>query len=124
MPTQLRVYEKSLELIVEVYQLSRALPRHELYCLASQIRRAAVSIAANISEGNGRFHAREFLHSLSHARGSLREVETFLRVVVLLDYMGAGQTEPAARQCDEISRMLTMLRRRLLKDLQSPVPSR
>lgn len=119
----LAVHDKALGLVVEVYRITADFPRHELYGLVSQLRRASVSVAANIAEGNGRFHPREFLHFLSTARGSLREVETYLQIAVLLELAQAGEIAAATKQCDEISRMLTMLRRRLLQPLQSPVSS-
>jgi four helix bundle protein len=79
--------------------------------------RAAVSVAANIAEGHGRAHRKEFLNFLSIARGSLREVETYLTISVMLEFIGAHETATAKGKADEVSRMLTVLRCRL----QSPV---
>jgi len=73
---ELIVWQKAMDLVEEVYKSSRDFPREEVYALTSQIRRAAVSIPSNIAEGQGRKSTSEFLHHLSIAHGSLREVET------------------------------------------------
>jgi four helix bundle protein len=77
----LHVWQRGMDLVVESYRLTEKLPKAELYGLVSQIRRAAVSIPANIAEGHGRYHTREFLRHLSISKGSLRELETELLVV-------------------------------------------
>ena len=59
-----RGWQKSMDLVAECYQLARSLPSHEQYGLASQLRRAAVSIPSNIAEGFGRWHSKEFVHFL------------------------------------------------------------
>src|SRR5438045_377124 len=74
----LRVWRESIELTAEIYGQSAHFPKHELYGLTQQIRRAAVSIASNIAEGKGHRSNKEFLHFLFHARGSLLEVQTQL----------------------------------------------
>jgi four helix bundle protein len=70
------VWQKSMDLVTECYQLVQRLPQSEQYGLASQMRRAAVSIPANIAEGFGRWHSKEFIHFLLVANGSLKELET------------------------------------------------
>lgn len=65
----LRVWQQAMKLVGEVYRDTEYLPKHELYGLTSQIRRAAVSVASNIAEGKGHRSDREFLHFLYHARG-------------------------------------------------------
>lgn len=74
---ELRVWQAGMELVEGVYGLTRAFPKHELYGLAGQLQRAAVSVPANIAEGHTRHHLGEYLHHLSIARGSLAEVETY-----------------------------------------------
>jgi four helix bundle protein len=72
----LRVWQQAMKLAAEVYRATHGFPKHELYGITSQIRRAAVSVASNIAEGKGHRSDREFLHYLFYARGSLFELET------------------------------------------------
>jgi four helix bundle protein len=102
-----------MELVAECYRLSRAFPKEELFCLTSQLRRAAISIATNIAEGNGRVHRKEYLHHLSISQGSLNEVETLLGISQLLGYTTEDSTQPAFSLADETGKMLTVMRRRL-----------
>src|SRR5262249_50090727 len=74
----LKVWQRALDMTVECYRLSRTLPGSEVYGLSSQIRRASVSVPANIAEGHGRKHLGDYLHHPSVARGSLMELETHL----------------------------------------------
>jgi four helix bundle protein len=82
----LRVWQKAIDLGVMCYDLSREFPREEQFGLTSQLRRAAVSIAANIAEGNGRLTIGEYLNQLSISRGSVREVDTHLEFALRLHY--------------------------------------
>lgn len=63
-------WQKAMQVVTEVYRATRALPRDEMYGLASRLRRAAVSVPSNVAEGQARFSPREFHHFLSQARGS------------------------------------------------------
>lgn len=76
-----------MDIAEEVYRLTREFPKQELYGLASQIQRAAVSIPANIAEGHGRGTTREYLRFLSISRGSLAELETELMLAKRLGYV-------------------------------------
>ncbi len=82
-----------MEMVPEVYRLTRGFPREELYGLASQLRRAAVSIASNIAEGKGRSSDKELLYFLSNAKGSLFEVETQIMIADRLGYLSHLQAE-------------------------------
>ena len=82
-----------MEMVPEVYRLTRGFPREELYGLASQLRRAAVSIASNIAEGEGRSSDKELLYFLSNAKGSLFEVETQIMIADRLGYLSHLQAE-------------------------------
>lgn len=75
---ELIAWQKAMDFVLDVYATSRLFPREEVYALASQLRRAAVSIPTNIAEGQARFSSSEFHYFLSRARGVLVEVETQL----------------------------------------------
>ncbi|MCX6303639.1 MAG: four helix bundle protein [Bacteroidetes bacterium] len=72
---ELDLWKGSIDFVVEMYQLTKGFPREEMYGIISQIRRAAVSVAANISEGAARGYTREFTRFLRIAQGSLSEIE-------------------------------------------------
>ena len=110
---ELTVWQRGMELVAECYRLSTTFPRQEQFGLTIQLRRAAISVPANIAEGNGRWHRKEYLHHLSIARGSLNEAETLLKVAIRLGYATTERVSEALRLAEEISRMLTVLRRRL-----------
>jgi four helix bundle protein len=110
---QLLVWTKSIELAIETYRLTRRFPRSELYALAGQMQRASTSVAANIAEGNGRAHGREYAHHLSIARGSLREVDTYGEIALGLGYLTHEELAPLRELLDHVGRMLTNLMRRI-----------
>jgi four helix bundle protein len=110
---RLLVWQKSIDLIDLIYAQSASWPASEMYGLISQVRRAAVSIAANIAEGSGRTGKREYAHHVSIARGSLHEVETLLIVADRLGYCTSETTKNLLFQLAEIGRMLTGLIRSL-----------
>jgi four helix bundle protein len=109
----LTVWQKSMDLVVEVYRLSSRFPREETYRLTAQITRAAASVPANIAEGHARATARDYGHFLSIAKGSLMETETFLMLAVRLGYLDDEAAPPVLALVTEISKMLTSLRSRL-----------
>ena len=111
---QLIVWQKAMDLAVEVYRLSRAFPRDERFRLTDQVTRAAVSVPANIAEGRARSTAREYAHFLAIAKGSAMETETFLGLAVRLGYLSSAEARGAGRLTVEVSKMLTRLRSRLL----------
>ena len=81
------VWQRAMELVVEVYQLVKKLPKEELFALSDQIRRAVISIPSNIAEGQGRSSLKEFLYFLSIAKGSKAELETQLLLCVKINYL-------------------------------------
>lgn len=107
------VWQKGVQLALHTYRLSRRFPREETYGLTSQIRRAAVLVPANIAEGNGRTHRREYSNHVSMARGSLREVETLVEIAFGLRYISKEELAEFRELLDHLGRMLT----RLLKSL-------
>ncbi len=103
---KLKVWQKSLDLTIAVYQHTRAFPKEELYGLASQMRRAAVSIGANISEGCGRDSANEYLHFLQIAKGSASELENYFLLCQALGFLSDEETERLQSLLTEIQKML------------------
>ncbi|MGC1620047.1 MAG: four helix bundle protein [Candidatus Acidiferrum sp.] len=109
----LLVWQKSMDLVVESYRLAQLLPINKQYGLASQMRRASVSVPANIAEGDGRWHKKEFLRFLLLANGSLKELETHLEIGRRLSFFASSELSRALKMADEIGRMLTSLRGKL-----------
>src|SRR5579862_4762956 len=106
----LTVWQRSVDLVVSVYDLTSQFPLDERFGLTSQVRRASVSIAANIAEGSGRDTRPDLLRFLSMARGSAKEVETLLIVGERLQFTTARKTAIARNNLDEVGKMLTVLR--------------
>jgi four helix bundle protein len=100
-------WQKAMDLAEQVYQISKAFPREELYGLTSQIRRSAVSVPSNIAEGHCRNGRREFVHHLSIALGSLGELETQLILAQRLGYL--GENAPIFELASETGRLLVGL---------------
>ncbi|MHB8499467.1 MAG: four helix bundle protein [Candidatus Acidiferrales bacterium] len=111
----LLVWQKSMDLVTVIYKIVIKLPLNEQYGLASQLRRAAVSIPANIAEGFGRWHAKEFVRFLLIANGSVKELETHLLIGVRLGFISPKETETPMQMTSEISKMIFALRDRLSK---------
>jgi four helix bundle protein len=114
---ELEVWQFAMELAQKCYQVTKGFPKEELFGLVCQIRRAATSIPANIAEGQGREHTREFLHHLSIARGSLMELETHLMLSQRVDLLSGEDLEILLALTDRISRMLSGLRKSLERRL-------
>ena len=104
------VWQKSVDFIDEVYGISARFPLDERYGLTRQVRAAAVSVAANIAEGSGRFTSRDYLNFISQGRGTLKEAESHLLVAGRLEFVTASGAARALGLADEISRMLFQLR--------------
>jgi four helix bundle protein len=102
-----------MDLVVSVYRESDSFPRTEIYGLTSQVRRAAVSVPANIAEGQGRRLAGEYIHFLGYARGSLLEVDTHLEIAARLGFISADKHLPLAQQLAEVRKLLNGLMRSL-----------
>ena len=106
---ELIVWQKAMDLVTSVYELSEEFPPSERFGLTSQIPRAAVSIPTNIAEGYARTHRGDYLHHLSFAKGSLAEVETLLTLAVRLKRIDRQQTLPVWGQSQDVGRLLTRL---------------
>ncbi len=109
----LEVWRRSIALAEAVYRVSAGFPPEERFGLTSQIRRAAVSVAANIAEGAERSGTGEFLQFLGVASGSLAETETFLVLASRLQLASPQQVQPVQELAAEIGRMLNGLKRSL-----------
>jgi four helix bundle protein len=105
----LDVWQKAMDLVVNCYNIENQFPKAEAYGLTSQLQRAAVSVPANIAEGHGRSHTKEFLNHLSMAYGSLMEVETHLQIASRLRYIDRPSLEKLLEKSGEIGRMLNGL---------------
>jgi four helix bundle protein len=115
----LEVWQRATTLAEDCYMVTTKFPRAELFGLTSQIRRAAVSIPANIAEGQGRQYTKEFLNHLSIARGSLKELETHLILSNRVGVLDRPHLERLLTLCEEISRMMSGLRKALQRRLGS-----
>lgn len=109
----LLVWQRSMRLVEMVYTVTRPFPKEELFGLAGQMRRAAVSIPSNIAEGQGRNSEKSFAHFLNQAQGSLYELETQVELVRNLSMIAEEQAEELLAKSAEIGRMLNGLRSRL-----------
>jgi four helix bundle protein len=106
---KLEAWKKSVDFVVEVYKATDGFPKEEKFGLTSQIRRASVSILANIAEGVGRKSDKEFLYFLSNAQGSASEVETELLIAFRLGFLQEVRYKNLYQELDEIGRMITGL---------------
>ncbi|MBI2300612.1 MAG: four helix bundle protein [Armatimonadetes bacterium] len=95
-----------MALAKECYLVTRPFPTEERYGLTSQIRRAAVSVPANIAEGYGRATRGEYIHFLHIAQGSLKELETHLLLSEMVECAPRGATADVLKQCDRVGRLL------------------
>ncbi len=123
----LLIWQKGMALAKVVYRLSLQFPADERYGLTAQVRRAAVSVPSNIAEGQARHTTKEFLQFLSHAQGSLAELETQLLLSVELEYVRQEAASPGLQEIDELQKMIVGLKRKLsegspLATRHSPLP--
>jgi four helix bundle protein len=117
---ELFVWQKAKALAVQVYQATEGFPKVETYGLTSQIRRAAVSVASNIAEGQGRLTSGEFLHFLGQARGSLLELDTQLAIALDLGYLKADRHEALDHEIYQVLGLLNRLIESLRKGRSQP----
>jgi len=111
----LEVWKKAIDLVIYCYGLTKTFPKHELYGLASQLQRAAVSIPENIAERHSQQHIKEFIQHVSIARGSKAEFETHLIIANRLNYIGRNELKFTIDQTIAIGRMLNGLKSSLEK---------
>ena len=107
------VWQKGIALAKLVYQLTKHFPSEEKFGLVAQMRRAAVSIPSNIAEGQARHTTGEFIQFISHAEGSVAELDTQLILSIELKFCRDVGVEAAFELIAELRRMLNVLRRKL-----------
>lgn len=113
----LKVWQRSVELVTDVYRLTKGFPKDEIYGLTSQIRRASVSVPSNIAEGSAR-SSKSFLSFLRISRGSLMEVETQLEIARRLEYISIEQKDKVAEEMEQIGKMLNGLMRKIEENVR------
>ena len=106
----LRVWQAGMDLVEQIYLMSRSFPKHEQYGLASQMQRAAVSIPSNIAEGHARGYTKEYLRHVAIAQGSLAELQTQIEIASRLTYGEQHQFGQMSEQALALSRQLRALR--------------
>ncbi len=98
-----------MDLVSAVYDATESFPRREMYSLADQIRRAAVSVPSNIAEGQAHHSEKDFRRFLRHARGSLAELETQIIIAQRRTYLSVSQANCLIKRIDEVNRILSGL---------------
>ena len=109
----LQVWQKGMALAKQIYQMTQAFPSEEKFGIVSQMRRAAVSVPSNIAEGQARNTTGEFVQFLSHAEGSLAELDTQVRLSVTLGFCRQPDGESVSASITELQKMLKSLRGKL-----------
>lgn len=106
---QLKVWQRGIELVAEIYRLTKLFPREELYGLSSQMRRSAVSIPSNIAEGYARKHRQEYIQFLRIAYGSSSELETQIIIAKMLNFLEESAFRAVENFVLEVKKMLSGL---------------
>jgi four helix bundle protein len=110
------VWQKAMELVTEVYRVTKKFPKDELFGLTGQMRRAAVAVPSNIAEGYGKSSRKEYIYFLTHARGSLLELETQVLIASNLSYLKESETDDLLSLVSEVGRII----HGLLSSLKTP----
>ncbi|MGJ5634563.1 four helix bundle protein [Nostoc sp. CALU 1950] len=109
----LKVWQEGMNLAESCYRVTKAFPKEETYGMTSQIRRAAVSIPANIAEGYGRKTRGEYIQFLYIAQGSLKELETHLLLAIRVELASSQTINTVLNQCELVGKILLSLIRAL-----------
>lgn len=112
----LKVWQKSVDLAVKIYELTKQFPKEEIYGLTSQIRRCAVSVSSNIAEGAGRNSKKDFNNFLGISYGSSCELETQLIIANRINLLEASALESFQKEITEIQKMNWSLKKTLTQD--------
>lgn len=111
-------WQRAMDFVTSVYQATAKFPRDEIYGLASQLRRSAVSIPSNIAEGHGRQTTRDFINFLSIAYGSLNEAQTQVLIANRLGYLNSDECRELESRSSEVGRLINGLSRSLSEKLE------
>lgn len=103
------VWQKGMDLVEDTYELTKAFPAEEIYCLTQQLRRCVISIPSNIAEGYGRNHTKDYIRFLQIASGSLFELQTQIEIAMRLHYIDENRYTPVNNLSVEIEKMLAGL---------------
>ena len=106
---ELDVWQRAMVFAENLYKTTETFPAKEQFGLTSQIRRAAMSVPANIAEGKGRYHKKEFIQFLYNARGSLYETVTLLQLALTLRYLSSQQSQALAQHAQVVLSKLSGL---------------
>ena len=117
---ELTVWQRAIDLSVQIYTLTQSFPKDELFGLTNQVRRASVSVSSNIAEGQSRLTKPEFIHFLSIARGSNAEVQSQLELARRLNFGNIDSIVLCEGLATEVAKMLNVL----IASLKSPQPPR
>ena len=117
---ELTVWQRAIDLSVQIYTLTRSFPKDELFGLTNQVRRASVSVSSNIAEGQRRLGKPEFIHFLSIARGSNAEGQSQLELARRLNFGNIESIVLCEGLATEVAKMLNAL----IASLKSPQPTR
>ena len=110
----LKIWQKSMVLVKEIYLITENFPSQEKFGLVSQIRRCAISIPSNIAEGAGRNNSKEFYQFLGIASGSCYELETQLILLIELDFQSEEKISPLLEHLTEIQKMIYKFKTQLI----------
>lgn len=102
-------WNKAMELVIEIYRVTKNFPKEEIFGLMSQLRRGAISIPSNIAEGKGRLSKGEFRQFLGNARGSLAELETQILISQKLNYLDEAETNKILTMVEEVGKVINGL---------------
>lgn len=108
------VWQKSMDLVNKIYSITQSFPKEEMYGVTSQMRRAGISVPANIAEGQARNSKGEFRQFLGIAQGSLAELETLILICQNLGYIQPNNAEELLDNCEEIAKLSAALKRSLM----------
>ena len=110
------VWQKSVKLAEDIFRVSQSFPREQLYVLASQMQRSALSVPSNIAEGRSRHSEKDFIYHLNIGRGSLAELETQITIACRLGFLSEKEKNIFFSKTEEITKMLHGLKTSLNKE--------